>query len=161
MRLEVLHSYSLEQIHGLENWPTLPQTLWQSRKLEGPLHKPYQIIELRQGDQDIPVWICWPNNPSGLIPQEVPFWKMHPGMVVLIIHCNLVGPPEAENVIDVRETKGLHHLSSLHLPQTMGLRAIGVHYWQLPQCHPGLTGQTDPDIPDKVDGTKMRELTWR
>ena len=35
---------------------------------------------------------------------------------------------EAGNVIGVRETRGLHHLSSLHLPQTMGLRVIGAHY---------------------------------
>ena len=27
-------------------------------------------------DQDIPVWIYWPNNPSSLIPQEVPLWRM-------------------------------------------------------------------------------------
>ena len=31
MRLEMLHSYSQEQVHGLENWPTSLQTQWQSR----------------------------------------------------------------------------------------------------------------------------------
>ena len=57
---------------------------------------------------------------------------MHLGMVVLIINCYLVGPQEAENVIDIRETKGLNHLGSPHLPQTMGLRLTGVHYQWLP-----------------------------
>ena len=54
-RLEMLHSYSQEQVHGLENWPTSPVTPWQSKKVEGPLLKPYQIAELRQGGQQ---WPC-------------------------------------------------------------------------------------------------------
>ena len=69
-------------------WPTSLQTLWQSRKVEGPLLKLYQTIELRWGDQDIPMWICWPNNPSSLIPWEVPLQRMHLGMVVLTINCH-------------------------------------------------------------------------
>ena len=157
-RLEMPHSYSSEQVHGLENWSTLLQTLWQSRKVEGPLLKPYQTVELRWGDQDIPVWICQPNNPSSLIPQEVSLQRMHLGMVVLTINHHPIGPQEAENVIDVRETKGLNHLSSPHLPQTVGLRATRVCYQWLPWCHLGLTGQTDPDIPDEVDGIKRKEL---
>ena len=79
-------------------------------------------------------------------------------MVVPIVNCHLISPQEAENVIDVRETKGLNHLSSSHLPWTMGLRATGVHYQWLPQCHLGLTGQTDPDVPEEVDGIKRKEL---
>ena len=79
-------------------------------------------------------------------------------MVVPIINHHLIGPQEAENVIDIGETKGLHHLSSPHLPWIMGLRATGVHYPQLPQCHLGLTGQTDPDVPDEGDSTKRMEL---
>ena len=79
-------------------------------------------------------------------------------MVVLTVHHHLIGPPEAENVIDVGKTKDLHHLSSLCLPQTMDLRATRIHYQQLPQCHLGLTGQMDLDIPDEVDGIKMKEL---
>ena len=67
-------------------------------------------------------------------------------MVVLINNYHPIGPQEAKNVIDVRETKGLNHLSSLHLPKTVGLRVTRVHYQQLPPCHLGLTGQTDPDI---------------
>ena len=112
-------------------------------------------------DQDVPVWICWPNNPSGLIPQEVLLWWMHLGMVVLIVNHHPIGPQEAENIIDVRETRGLNHLSSLHLPQTVALRVTGIHYQWLPWCHLGLTGQTDPNIPEEVDGIERKELAWR
>ena len=146
-RLDMPHSYSQEQVCGLENQPTLLQTPWQSKKVEGAMLKLYQIIKLRQGDQDITVWICQSNNPSSLIPQEVSLWRMHLGMVVLIINHHPFGPQEAKNVIHIGETKGLNHLGSLHLPWTMGLRVTGVHYWQLPQCHLGLTGQMDPNIP--------------
>ena len=160
-RLEMPHSYSQGQVHGLENWPTSPQTQWQFKSVEGSLLNLYQIVELRQGDQDIPTWICWPNNPFSLIPQEVPLQRMYLGMVVLIIHCCPISPPEAENAIGIRETKGLNHLGSLHLPQTMGATATGVHYWQLSQCHLGLTGQIDTDVPDEVDSIKRKELAWR
>ena len=81
------------------------------------------------------------------------------GTVVPIINCHLIGPQEAKNVIDVRETKGLNHLGYPHLPQAVGLRATEVHYQWLPQCHLGLTGQTDPDVPNEVDGTKRKEST--
>ena len=53
-------------------------------------------------------------------------------MVVQIINHHPVGPQEAENEIDVRETKGLSHLGSPHLPQTVGFRVTGVHYQWLP-----------------------------
>ena len=43
-------------------------------------------------------------------------------------HCHPIGPLEAGNIIGIRETKGLNHLGSLHLPQTVGLRATGVCY---------------------------------
>ena len=161
MRLEMLHSYSQKQVCGLENQPTSPLTQWQLKKVEGPLLKPYQIAKLRWGGQDIPVWFCWPNNPSGLIPQKVPLWRMHLGMVVPIINHHLVSPQEAENVTDIGETKGLHHLGSPHVPQTAGLRATGVHYLQLLQCHLGLTGQMDPNIPEEVDSIERKELSWR
>ena len=118
-------------------------------------------IKLRWGEQDIPGWIHWPNNPSGLIPQEVPLWRMHLGMVVLIINCHLIGPQEAENVIDVGETKGTNHLGSPHLPWMVGLRATRVCYKWLPQCCLGLTGQMDPNIPEEVDNIERKELTWR
>ena len=63
---------------------------------------------------------------------------MCPEIVVLTIHSHLTGPLEAENAIGYGETRGLYHLGSLHLPQTMVLRVIGVHYQHL-QCHPDLT----------------------
>ena len=81
------------------------------------------------------------------------------GTVVPIINHHLIGPQEAENAIDIRETKGLHYLSSPHLPQTVGLRVTKVHYQQLLQCHLGLTGQTDPNVPEEVDDTQRMELT--
>ena len=161
MRLEMPHSYSQEQVHGLENWPTFPQIQWQFKRVKGPLLKPYQILKLGQGDQDLPKWICQPNNPSGLIPLEVPLQKMCLEIVVLTKHHHPIGPPEAENVIGIGGTKGLNHLSSLHLPQTMGSRATGVHYQWLPWCCPGLTHQTDQDVPDKVDNIERKEPTWR
>ena len=58
---------------------------------------------------------------------------MHLGMVVLIINHHPVGPQEAKNIIDIGETKGLSHLSSPHLPQTVGLRVTGVGYQWLSQ----------------------------
>ena len=70
-----------------------------------------------------------------------------------------VGPQGAEIAIGIGDTKGLHCLSSPHLPQILGLRVTGAHYQWLPQCHPGLTGQIDPSIPDEGDGTKRMELT--
>ena len=54
------------------------------------------------------------------------------GMVVQIVHCHPISPPEAENTIGTGETKGLHHLGSLHLPQTVGSRVTRVHYQWLP-----------------------------
>ena len=50
------------------------------------------------------------------------------------------GPQGAEIVTDIREVKGLHHLSSPHLPQIVASRVTGAHYQWLPQYHPGLTG---------------------
>ena len=53
-------------------------------------------------------------------------------MVVPIVNCHLIGPQEAENIIDIGETKGLSHLGSPHLPRTVGLRLTRVHYQWLP-----------------------------
>ena len=82
---------------------------------------------------------------------------MHLEIAVLTTHCHPVSPLEAGNITGVRETKGLSHLGSLHLSQTMGSRATGVHYRQLPRCHPGLTGQMDQDVPDEVDNIERKE----
>ena len=76
--------------------------------------------------------------------------------MVLTIHSHLTGPPEAENVTGGGETGGLNHHGSLHLPQTMVSRVIGVHYQQHLQCHPDLTGQMDQGVPDEVDNTEKR-----
>ena len=70
-------------------------------------------------------------------------------------------PPRAKTAIDIGGTKGLCHLGSHHLPQILGLRVTGYHYWQLPWCCPGLIHQMDPSIPDEEDNTRKTELTWR
>ena len=72
-----------------------------------------------------------------------------------------LAPQGAETTINVGGTKGLHHLGCHHLPQIVGLRVTGAHYWWLPQCCPGLIGQMDPGILDEGDGTKRMELTGR
>ena len=81
-------------------------------------------------------------SPSSLIPLEVHLQRMHLGIAVLTTHHHPIDPPEAGNVIGNGETRGLNHLGSLLLPQTMVLRVIGVHYQQHLQCHPDLTSQT-------------------
>ena len=82
---------------------------------------------------------------------------MHLEIVVLTTHCHLIGPLEAGDIIGIRGTKGLNHLGSLYLPQTVDSKVIRVHYQWLPQCRLGLTGQMDADIPDKVGSIEMRE----
>ena len=83
---------------------------------------------------------------------------MHLGIVVLTTHHHPISPLEAENIIGIGEIKGLNHLSSLHLLQAMGSRVTRDHYQWLPQCCLGQTSQTDPDIPDEVDGIERKEL---
>ena len=82
---------------------------------------------------------------------------MHLEIAVLTTHHHLISPLEAKNVIGIKETKGLNHLSSLHLPQTMSSRVTGVCYQWLPQCHLDLTDQIDPDVPDEVDDIKRKK----
>ena len=77
-------------------------------------------------------------------------------IAVLTIHSHLTGPQEAENAIGDGETRGLSYLGFLHLPWTVVLRVIGVHYQQHLQCHPDLTAQTDQDIPDEEANTKKK-----
>ena len=134
---------------------TDPMTIQEGRRAIAQAVSDHQV---KARGQDVPVWICRPNNPSSLIPWEVPLWRMHLGMVVLIIKHHLIGPQEAENIIDIGETKGLNHLGSPHLPQTMGLRVTRVHYQQLPWC---CLGQTGPNVPEEVDGIERKKLTWR
>ena len=61
------------------------------------------------------------------MPREYPLQNMCLEIVVLNIPEHPISPLEAENVIGDRETKGLHHLGFLHLPQTVVLRVIEVH----------------------------------
>ena len=80
-------------------------------------------------------------------------------MVAPNVNHHHIGPQGAKAARYVRGTKGLHHLSSHHLPQIMVSRVIGAHYWWLPQCCPGLIDQRDPGIPNKGDSTERMELT--
>ena len=157
MRLEMPHSYSQELVHGWENQPTSLQTQWQFKRVKGPLLKPYWIIKLRWGDQDIPEWICQPNNPSGLIPLEVHLRKMHLEIAVLNTHHQTHWPSSSQEHNRHRREQ---RLSSFHLPQTMGLRVTGVHYWQHPWCHPDQTSQMGQDVPDMVEDIE-KKTTWR
>ena len=84
---------------------------------------------------------------------------MHLEMAVLTSHHHLTGLLGAGNVTGIGETRGLNHLSFLHLPQTVGLRATKVCYQQPPLCCPGLTGQMDQDIPDETDDIEKMDLT--
>ena len=79
-------------------------------------------------------------------------------MVALVINHHHVGPQEAKTAIDIGGTKGPHHLNSCHIPQIVGLKATEAHYQWLPPCHPGLTDQMDPSVPDKGDSTERTEL---
>ena len=65
---------------------------------------------------------------------------------------------EAKGIIGDKGTSDLSHLSSLLPPQTMVLKAIGVHCPQLLQCHPGQSTQTDPDILDEAGGTEKKHV---
>ena len=66
------------------------------------------------------------------------------------------GHLEAVNAIDNGETVGPSCLGFLCLLWTMASRVIEVHYPQHLQCHPGLTGQMNQDVPDEVDDTEKR-----
>ena len=152
--------YSQELVCGWQNWPTLPQTQWQIKRVKGPLLKPYWIINLRWGDLDVPMWICQSNNPSSSIPLGIPLQKMHLEMAVLTTHCHPISPQGARNIIGIGETRGLSHLSSLPLPQTVVSRTTGVHYQQCLRCHPDLTSQMDQGVLDEIDDTEKKHA-WR
>ena len=66
---------------------------------------------------------------------------------------NLLG---AKGIIGDDGTCNFSHPGSLPLPQTIVLKATGVHCpWHL-QCHLGQTAQMDPDIPDEAEGIKRK-----
>ena len=71
---------------------------------------------------------------------------------------HLTSPLEAASAIEDGKTRGLNHLGFLHLPWTVVLRAIGVHYQQHLQCHPDLTAQMDQGVPDEVDDTEKKHI---
>ena len=76
--------------------------------------------------------------------------------MVLMTDEHLNSLPKAAGIIGDGGTSNLGHSSSLPLPQTVVLKAIGVHYpWHL-QCHPGQTAQMDPDILDEAGGIKKK-----
>ena len=84
---------------------------------------------------------------------------MHLEMAVPTIHHHPIGPLGAGSIIGIGETRGLNHLSFLHLPQTVVLRAIEVHCQQHLRCRPDLTGQMDQGIPDEADNIEKMDLT--
>ena len=53
-------------------------------------------------------------------------------MVALTVNHYHVGPQEAKTAIEVRGTKGLHHLSSHHHPLTEGMSVTGAPYRWFP-----------------------------
>ena len=73
-----------------------------------------------------------PTTLQGFPSERVPLQRMPPGMVAPTVNHHHIGPEGEETAIDVREILCLHHHSSLHLPQIMGLRVTGAHYQWLP-----------------------------
>ena len=85
------------------------------------------------------------------MPKEHPLQKTCLEIVIPTAQHHFTGLLGAGNVTGIRETRGLNHISSLHLLQTVGLRATKVCYQQPPLYCPGLTSQMDQDIPDEAD----------
>ena len=79
-------------------------------------------------------------------------------MVAPTVNHHHISPQKTETATDVIGTKGPHHLSSHCHPLIVGLRVTRACYQWLPPCHPGLTDQMDPSIPDEGDGTERTEL---
>ena len=102
--------------------------------------------------------ICWPNNPSSLIPLEACLQKMHLEIAVPTTQCHPKGPQAARSIIGIGETKGLNHLGSLHLPPIVGLKVTGVRYRQHLRYHPDLTSQMDQDVPGEVDDIERKPM---
>ena len=121
---------------------------------------------IAQAVSDHRVKVRGPGHPCVNLPDHQPFWFNPPRSSPpkdVSGNCSSNYPPSpcwpsrGWDVTGMRETKGLNHLGSLHLPQNMGLRVTGVHYQQLPQCGPGLTSQTDQDIPHKIDNIERKK----
>ena len=77
-----------------------------------------------------------------------------PEMLILTINHHHTSPQGAKTVIDIRGTKGYHHLGYHCLPKTVGLRVIGALYRWLHQCRLCQIDQRDLSIPNMGDSTE-------
>ena len=82
----MLHSYSQEQVHGLENWPTSLLTPWQSKKVDKPLPKPSEGKGARTS-------MCKSTGPTTLqvwLPERFPYkgclwgWWLWPSTITML-----------------------------------------------------------------------------
>ena len=83
--------------------------------------------------------------------QEALLKRTPPEMQILMVNQCHTGSQEAGTTIDAGRTKGNPHFSFHCLPQTEGLKVIGVHYQQLHRCHQFQTDQRDLSIPGVGD----------
>ena len=105
-----------------ENQPTLLLNPWQSKKVEEPLLNHNRLLSKGEGAQISPCKSVSPTTLQVWPPRGSP-WRMPLGMVVPIVNHHLISLQEAKNIIDVGETKGLHHLSSPHLLWIVGFES--------------------------------------
>ena len=106
------------------------------------------------------MWICQPHNHSDLTILEFLTKRTPLEVPIQTINHHPIGLWEAESAINVEEIRGYHHLSYPHLPWIVGLKVIGVLWWQSHWCCHCQTGWKAPSIPDVVDDVG-REPTWR
>ena len=76
--------------------------------------------------------------------------------MVLMMNEHLDSLVEAEGIIGDEGTSNISHPSSLPLPQTVVLKAIGVHCPWCLQCHLGQTAPMDLDVPDEAEGIEKK-----
>ena len=110
-----------------------------------------------------------PGRPLVNLPAQQPFWfnmPRTPPLKDMPGDCGSDYPPSPhqpsrgwERNRHRRDQRPQSHFGSWFPSQTVGLRATKVHYQQLPLCHPGLTSQTDQDVPDEADDIKKTDLT--
>ena len=105
--------------------------------------------------------ISWPHNHSGLTIWEIIPERTPPEMPIQTISYCLTGLREDRNAIDVKETRGYHHLSPNCHPWIAGLKVIGVLHQQPHQCCHCQTGPKAPSVPGKVDDVGRPEPTWK
>ena len=148
MRLEMLHSYSQELVHGWENQPTSLLTQWQFKRVKGPLLKLYWIIELRQGDLDIP---------CVNLPDQQPFWFNALRTSPLKDMSGDCGSDYPQSPCQPSRGQERNRRWRDQRPQSPwspspspdhGFKSKKVHYQQCLQCRPDLIAQTGQGIPD-------------